>query len=293
MPGANTSGPEVDLAMRAHVLDFLQQYPVVIQALIATLFTWLVTAAGAAVVFFTRRFNQKIMDGMLGLSAGVMIAASFWSLLAPAIDMSEGMGYRMPWLPATIGFLAGGICLYLVDKVLPHLHLGLDVSEAEGIKTSWQRSVLLVSAITLHNIPEGLAVGVAFGAAAHAADLAEKTHLILGGIALAIGIGIQNFPEGLAVSMPLRREGMSRFRAFMYGQASGTVEPIAGVLGAWLVLTMAPLLPYALAFAAGAMIFVVVEELIPESHRNGFGDFATLGALAGFTIMMTLDVALG
>ncbi len=279
--------------MKTHLLEFFQQYNEITQALIATLFTWFVTAAGAAVVFFTRRFNQKIMDGMLGLSAGVMIAASFWSLLAPAIEMSEDNGHPMPWLPATIGFLAGGICLYLVDKVLPHLHIGLDVSRAEGVKTSWQRSVLLVSAITLHNIPEGLAVGVAFGAAAHAADFAEKTHLILGGIALAIGIGIQNFPEGLAVSMPLRREGMSRSRAFMYGQASGIVEPIAGVAGAWAVLTMAPLLPYALAFAAGAMIFVVVEELIPESQANGFSDFATLGALGGFAIMMTLDVALG
>jgi len=279
--------------MKTHLLEFFQQHHVVVQALIATLFTWLVTAAGASLVFFTRRFNQKVMDGMLGLSAGVMIAASFWSLLAPAIEMSESNGDSMPWLPAAIGFLAGGFCLYLVDKVLPHLHLGLDISEAEGIKTSWQRSVLLVSAITLHNIPEGLAVGVAFGAAAHAADLAEKTQLILGGIALAIGIGIQNFPEGLAVSMPLRREGMSRFRAFMYGQASGMVEPIAGVLGAWLVLAMTPLLPYALAFAAGAMIFVVVEELIPESQSNGFSDFATLGALCGFAIMMTLDVALG
>lgn len=279
--------------MKTQLAEFFGQYHEVVQALMATLFTWLVTAAGAAAVFFTRRFNQKIMDGMLGLSAGVMIAASFWSLLAPAIEMSESSGYRMPWLPAAVGFMAGGLCLYLVDKILPHLHLGLDVSQAEGIKTSWQRSVLLVMAITLHNIPEGLAVGVAFGAAAHVTDLADKTHLILGGIALAIGIGIQNFPEGLAVSMPLRREGMGRFRAFLYGQASGMVEPVAGVLGAWLVMTMTPLLPYALAFAAGAMIFVVVEELIPESQRNGFSDFATLGALGGFTIMMILDVALG
>jgi len=273
--------------MQQHLLEFLQEYNVVVQALIATLFTWFVTAAGAATVFFAKDYNQKLMDGMLGLAAGVMIAASYWSLLAPAIEMSGG-----DWMPATVGFLAGGIGLYLVDKILPHLHLGLDISEAEGIKTSWQRSVLLVSAITLHNIPEGLAVGVAFGAVAHA-DPAMAPGLLLGGIALAIGIGIQNFPEGMAVAMPLRREGMGRWKAFMYGQASGAVEPVAGVAGAWLVLVMTPLLPYALAFAAGAMIFVVVEELIPESQRNGFSDFATLGALGGFAIMMTLDVALG
>jgi len=279
--------------MEQHLLEFFQQYHVITQALIGTLFTWFLTAAGAAAVLFTKRINQKIMDGMLGLSAGVMIAASYWSLLAPAIEMSERRGDPMPWIPATVGFLAGGLCLYLVDKILPHLHLGLETSEAEGIKTSWQRSVLLVSAITLHNVPEGLAVGVAFGAAAHATDPAQAQHMILGGIALAIGIGIQNFPEGLAVAMPLRREGMGRFKAFMYGQASGMVEPIAGVLGAWLVLTMTPLLPYALAFAAGAMIFVVAEELIPESQRKGNVDVATMGVIAGFAVMMLLDVALG
>ena len=264
------------------------------QALIATLFTWGVTAAGAACVVFAKRFNQAVMDGMLGMAAGVMIAASFWSLLAPAIEMSEG-GPLPVLLPATIGFLAGGVFLYTVDKILPHLHLGLDISEAEGIKTTWQRSVLLVLAITLHNIPEGLAVGVAFGAAGQflTSDPEMARQLTLGGIALAIGIGLQNFPEGLAVAMPLRREGMGRFKAFMYGQASGLVEPVAGVLGAWAVLMMDPLLPYALAFAAGAMIFVVVEELIPESQRNGYSDFATLGAMGGFAIMMTLDVALG
>lgn len=228
------------------------------------------------------------MDGMLGLASGVMIAASFWSLLAPAIEMSGGS-----WKPAAIGFLSGGFFLYIIDKILPHLHLGLEVSKAEGIKTSWQRSVLLVSAITLHNIPEGLAVGVAFGAVAHAPDQLAARGLIVGAIALAIGIGLQNFPEGLAVSMPLRREGMTRTKAFLYGQASGMVEPIAGVLGAALVLSMKPLLPYALAFAAGAMIFVVVEELIPESQRHQYNDFATMGALLGFAIMMTLDVALG
>lgn len=274
--------------MGEYLLDFLQQFHPVTQALFATLFTWFVTAAGAVPVLFTKRLNQKMMDGMLGLAAGVMIAASFWSLLAPAIKMAGGA-----WLPATIGFLAGGAFLYLIDKILPHLHPGLDVSEAEGIKTSWQRSVLLVLAITLHNIPEGLAVGVAFGAVAHAADAAAAQQMMFGGIALALGIGLQNFPEGLAVAMPLRREGMGRFKAFLYGQASGIVEPMAGVLGAALVLAMEPLLPYALAFAAGAMIFVVVEELIPESQRNRHNDFATMGAIAGFAIMMTLDVALG
>ncbi len=270
------------------LLECVEQYGVVQMALVATLFTWFVTAAGAAVVFFAKRVNQAIMDGMLGVAAGVMIAASFWSLLAPAIEMSGG-----DWMPATVGFLAGGLFLYVVDKILPHLHPGLAMSEAEGIKTSWHRSVLLVSAITLHNVPEGLAVGVAFGAVAHAADPAAAGKILLAATALAIGIGIQNFPEGMAVAMPLRREGMGRLKSFMYGQASGLVEPMAGVLGAWLVLTMTPLLPYALAFAAGAMIFVVVEELIPESQRNGYSDFATLGAMVGFSIMMILDVALG
>jgi len=267
--------------------EFLANLHPIVQALLATLFTWAVTALGAAGVFLARQPSRKTLDAMLGFAAGVMIAASFWSLLAPAIEMSGN-----DWKPATVGFMAGGVCLYLIDKILPHLHPGLDVSQAEGIKTSWQRSVLLVLAITLHNIPEGLAVGVAFGAVAHVADPALAKEMTLGAIALAIGIGLQNFPEGLAVAMPLRREGMGRLKAFMYGQASGVVEPVAGVLGAWAVLSMEPMLPYALAFAAGAMIFVVVEELIPESQRNGYTDFATLGAMAGFALMMSLDVAL-
>ncbi len=274
--------------METWLLDSFGQYNKVLLALIATLFTWLVTAAGAAPVLFVRDMNQKLMDGMLGLAAGVMIAASYWSLLAPAIEMADG-----DWKPATTGFLAGALFLYVIDKILPHLHPGLDISQAEGVKTSWQRSVLLVLAITLHNIPEGLAVGVAFGAVAHVSDPALAQEMMLGGIALTIGIGLQNFPEGLAVAMPLRREGMGRMKAFMYGQASGAVEPIAGVVGAVAVLWMAPLLPYALAFAAGAMIFVVVEELIPESQQNGYGDFATAGTISGFAIMMALDVGLG
>jgi len=262
--------------------------PHIYQALIATLFTWGVTALGAGMVFFFKEIKKNILDGMLGFAAGVMIAASFWSLLAPAIEMAEQSG-SSPWLPATIGFLLGGFFLWIVDKTLPHLHLGLPIAEAEGIKTTWRRSILLVLAITLHNIPEGLAVGVAFGALAH--DIPGSS--FAGAVALALGIGIQNFPEGAAVSVPLRREGISRWKAFLYGQASGIVEPIAAVIGAALVIYIKPLLPYALAFAAGAMIYVVIEELIPESQQNKDTDSATIGAMLGFAVMMLLDVALG
>ena len=268
------------------MIAFLQSLSPVIQALLATCFTWAMTALGAATVFATKDVSKRVLDTMLGFAAGVMIAASYWSLLAPAIEMSEG-GNLPAWLPAAAGFLLGAIFLRGVDKVLPHLHLGFPTEEAEGIKTSWRRSTLLILAITLHNIPEGLAVGVAFGAAA--AGFPSAT--IAGAIALAIGIGIQNFPEGLAVSMPLRREGMSRRKSFWYGQLSGLVEPIAGVIGAAVVILAQPILPYALAFAAGAMIFVVVEELIPESQRGGNTDLATMGAIIGFAVMMMLDVA--
>ncbi|MGB5748069.1 MAG: ZIP family metal transporter [Desulfobacterales bacterium] len=260
----------------------------ILQALIATLFTWFVTALGAALVFFFKTINRKVLDGMLGFAAGVMIAASYWSLLAPAIEMAEESSLPA-WIPATTGFLVGGLFLYIADKIIPHLHLGFPMDEAEGPKTSWHRSILLVLAITLHNIPEGLAVGVAFGALA--SDLPSAT--LAGAIALALGIGIQNFPEGAAVSVPLRREGFSRLRSFWYGQASGIVEPIAGVLGAASVIFIKPILPYALAFAAGAMIYVVVEELIPESQLEKNTDIATMGAMVGFAVMMTLDVALG
>ncbi|NOR24582.1 MAG: ZIP family metal transporter [Desulforhopalus sp.] len=266
---------------------FLALTPVM-QALLGTCFTWLLTALGASVVFFFKSINRKAMDAMLGGAAGVMIAASFWSLLAPAIEMAEEAG-GIPWIPALIGFLSGGAFLWVIDKILPHLHPGFPTQEAEGVKTSWQRSVLLVLAITLHNIPEGLAVGVAFGAAAAGHPAAS----IGAAIALAIGIGIQNFPEGAAVSVPLRREGLSRYKSFMYGQFSGMVEPIAGVLGALAVIYMQPLLPYALSFAAGAMIYVVAEELIPESQAEKHSDIATIGVMVGFAIMMTLDVALG
>ncbi|MFA6816730.1 MAG: ZIP family metal transporter [Lentisphaeria bacterium] len=269
--------------------EFFQQFDPVTQAFIATLFTWGVTAAGAALVFFSKTLNQKVMDAMLGFAAGVMIAASFWSLLAPGIQMAQQLG-QTPWLTATIGFMGGGIFMRLTDHLLPHLHPSLGIDKAEGIKTSWQRSTLLVLAITLHNIPEGLAVGVAFGAVA--AGLPSAT--LGGAIALAIGIGIQNFPEGTAVSMPLRREGMSKWKSFFYGQASGIVEPIAGVIGAFFVLSIQGILPYALCFAAGAMIFVVVEELIPESQRNYKNiDLVTMATMTGFSVMMILDVALG
>ena len=268
--------------------SFLALSPVT-QALLATLFTWGVTAAGAALVFLVRDINQKLMDSMLGFAAGVMIAASFWSLLSPGIEMAENLG-QISWLTAAIGFMGGGIFMRLIDKFLPHLHPGLSIDKTEGVKTSWQRSTLLVLAITLHNIPEGLAVGVAFGAVA--ADLPSAT--IGGAIALALGIGIQNFPEGTAVSMPLRREGMSKTKSFLYGQASGMVEPVAGVLGALFVMNMRSILPYALCFAAGAMIFVVVEELIPESQREYKNiDIVTMATMAGFSVMMILDVALG
>lgn len=261
----------------------------VFQALLAGLFTWLVTALGALTVFLRREFPRPLLDAMLGFAAGVMIAASFWSLLAPAIDMAEHDGIP-GWLPAIVGFLAGGLFLRLADQFLPHLHPSMRMSEAEGIKTPWQRTTLLVLAITLHNIPEGLAVGVAFGAAF---DQSITPGASLGAaIALAVGIGLQNFPEGIAVAMPLHREGVSRLRSFWYGQLSAAVEPVAAVLGAVAVLAIRPLLPYALAFAAGAMIYVVVEELIPEAQRSGRTDLATTATMLGFAVMMWLDVAL-
>jgi ZIP family zinc transporter len=270
------------------MVDWFIQQPPILQAFLATCFTWFVTALGAAMVFLFKEVNRKVLDAMLGFAAGVMIAASFWSLLAPAIEMAESSGVP-PWLPAVVGFTLGGLTLMLIDRILPHLHLGLPMEDAEGLHTGWQRSILLVLAITLHNFPEGLAVGVAFGAVA--AGIPSAT--LAGAVALAIGIGLQNFPEGVAVSFPLYREGLSRRRSFWYGQASGLVEPVAGVLGAAAVIIMRPILPYALSFAAGAMIFVVVEELIPESQLGKHADIATAAALLGFAVMMMLDVALG
>jgi ZIP family zinc transporter len=254
---------------------------------LAGTFTWLVTALGAATVLLRKTLPQALLDSMLGFAAGVMIAASFWSLLAPAISMAEEQGVP-GWLPAVTGFLAGGIFLRLSDRFLPHLHPMMRREEAEGIKTAWQRTTLLVLAITLHNIPEGLAVGVAFGAAAQGDSASMGA-----AIALAIGIGLQNFPEGMAVAMPLRREGVGRRKSFFYGQLSALVEPIAAALGALAVIVLQPLLPYALAFAAGAMIYVVVEELIPEAQAQQRTDLATTMTLAGFAVMMWLDVALG
>jgi len=270
------------------MVAFIEQFSPIIQALMGTLFTWGLTALGAGLVFFTKEVDRKLLNGLLGFAAGVMIAASFFSLLAPAIEMSHDLSVAV-WVPAVVGFLLGGVFLFAVDKLLPHLHMGMDISEAEGPKTSWQRSVLLITAITLHNIPEGLAVGVAFGAAA--AGIGEAG--VASAIALALGIGIQNFPEGLAVSAPLRREGWKVGKAFLYGQFSGMVEPFAGLIGAAATLLMRPLLPYALSFAAGAMIYVVAEELIPESKSEGHSDIPSIGVMLGFAAMMLLDVALG
>ncbi|NLO91120.1 MAG: ZIP family metal transporter [Elusimicrobia bacterium] len=274
--------------MGAELSSGLQGYNPVLLAFLAGLFTWFITLLGAGTVFFSRQVHQKTLDSMLGFAAGVMMAASFWSLLEPAIAMSAN-GPLPRWVPPALGFLAGAVFLRLLDKVLPHLHLGFPMSEAEGVKTKLPRSTLLVLAITLHNIPEGLAIGVAFGAVA--AGLPEAS--LAGAVALAIGIGIQNFPEGFAVSVPLRRDGLSRAKSFWYGQLSAIVEPVFAVLGAAAVLAARPILPYAMAFAAGAMIFVVVEEVIPESQRNGNTDLATGGAIFGFLVMMILDVALG
>jgi len=268
--------------------DFFQGLHPVVQALLATCFTWAMTALGAGGVFVAREISRKVLDGMLGFAGGVMIAASYWSLLAPAIEMSEGKDIPA-WVPAVVGFLLGGIFLRGIDAVLPHLHIGFRTDEAEGVKTSWRRTTLLILAITLHNIPEGLAVGVAFGAVA--AGLPPAT--LAAAVALAVGIGIQNFPEGLAVAVPLRREGMSRLKSFWYGQLSAIVEPVAAVIGAAAVIIAQPILPYALAFAAGAMIFVVIEEVVPEAQRGGNVDFATMGGMIGFAVMMLLDVAFG
>ncbi len=267
------------------IVAYLSSINPVLAALYATLFTWFLTALGASVVFFFKTINRAFLDGMLGFTGGVMVAASYWSLLAPAIAMSEGVGFAKVF-PAAVGFVLGAFFLFGLDKLLPHIHINF--KETEGVKSPWQKTTLLVLAITLHNIPEGLAVGVLFGGVA--AGIPEAS--IAGATILAIGIGIQNFPEGIAVSMPLRRMGMSRTRSFLYGQSSALVEPIAGVLGALAVTFFTPILPYALAFAAGAMIFVVVEEVIPETQQDKHTDIATLGFIGGFVVMMSLDVAL-
>lgn len=272
------------------MIEFFENIHPVLAALIATLFTWFLTAAGASVVFFFKEMKRKYLDAMLGFTGGVMVAASFWSLLSPALEMAaEDFPPHFEWVPAAVGFATGALFLFALDKYLPHLHINFKENETEGLQTNWQKTTLLVLAITLHNIPEGLAVGVLFGGAA--AGLPGAT--IGAAVSLAIGIGIQNFPEGIAVSMPLRRMGVSRRKSFYYGQLSAIVEPVAGVIGALAVLYIEPILPYALAFAAGAMIYVVVEEVIPETQRDKYTDIATLGFIGGFIIMMILDVALG
>ena len=276
--------------MFEQIVEFAKENPI-LSAFYASVFTWGLTALGASLVFFFKKANRAVLDGMLGFTGGVMVAASFWSLLAPAIENSEGEGF-VKVIPAAVGFGLGALALFGLDKIMPHLHINFKKDEAEGIKTEWHRTTLLVLAITLHNIPEGLAVGVLFGAAATMVGV-EQTEMIIAAITLAIGIGIQNFPEGFAVSMPIRRQGVSRFKSFWYGQLSAVVEPIAAVIGAVAVAFFTPILPYALAFAAGAMIFVVVEEVIPETQRDKYTDIATLGFIGGFIVMMSLDVGLG
>lgn len=268
---------------------FFTEIGPVYAALLATTFTWLVTALGASVVFFFKSLNRGILDPMLGFTGGVMVAASFWSLLNPAIEISERMYPGMSWMPAAVGFFLGAMFIFLLDRFTPHLHINFGIQETEGVKTKLHRTTLLILAITLHNIPEGLAVGVLFGGAALGMEHAS----VAGAVALAIGIGIQNFPEGIAVAMPLRRHGVSRRKSFWYGQLSAIVEPVAGVIGAVAVIYMEPILPFALAFAAGAMIFVVVEEVIPETQRDKYTDRSVLAFIGGFLVMMILDVGLG
>ncbi|OGX20716.1 MAG: dihydroorotate dehydrogenase [Omnitrophica WOR_2 bacterium RBG_13_44_8] len=266
-----------------HLLESMHP---VIQASIAGIFTWGMTALGAAAVFLTKDINRKVLDVMLGFAAGVMSAAIYWSMLAPAIKIGAG-GNLPSWLPVAVGFLLGGFVLRGIDRILPHLQLGVPIEKAEGIKTHWRRPTLLILAMTLHNIPEGLALGIAFGAVA----VSTSATTLQTAIALAIGIGIQDIPEGLAVSVPLRREGISRLKSFWYGQLSGIVEPVASVIGALTVILAQSILPYTLAFAAGAMFFIIVEEIIPESQRGGNAALATMGAIVGFVVMMILDVA--
>lgn len=271
-------------------MEVFLTWPAWLQALAGTAFTYGMTALGAGLVFFFKEIKRDVLNLMLGFASGIMIAASFWSLLAPAIEQAE-MNGDIAWLTVSIGFGLGGVFLYIADKTIPHMHFGPN-HETEGIPTHLKRTILLVFSITLHNIPEGLAVGVAFGGAM---QMDNPVAGVLAAVSVALGIGIQNFPEGAAVSIPLRQEGLSRWKAFLYGQASGIVEPIAGILGALLVSKVTTLLPYALAFAAGAMIYVVVEELIPEAQQTTSSKrhFAVFGVMAGFIIMMILDVALG
>ncbi|MGT2932882.1 ZIP family metal transporter [Streptococcus catagoni] len=273
-------------------MDWIAKENIVFLALIAGLFTWFCTIIGAAIVFFFKKISRKLLDTMMGFAAGVMIAASFWSLLAPSIEFAKDSYGSFAWFPAAIGFLVGGVFLRSIDAIVPHLHLNKELSEMEGIQPpkKLSKTALLFLAITIHNIPEGLAVGVTFGALAHG-HFSQAA--LIGAISLAIGIGLQNIPEGAALSIPIRADGKSRLKAFYWGAMSAVVEPLGAVIGAALVLKMLPILPYALSFAAGAMTFVVVEELIPESQSNDNTDLATLGLMLGFVIMMVMDVALG
>ncbi len=256
----------------------------VILALIATTFTWLMTLLGASIVFFFKKVNKNVMDAMLGIAAGVMIAASFWSLLDPGIELANELN-KNSVLIAIFGFMSGGVILFLGDKVCDKI-----LKKSKRADTgSFKRSLLLIVSITLHNIPEGLAVGISFGSLMY--GMTEK--LLLSSLVFALGIGLQNFPEGSAVSLPLRREGFSVKKAFFYGQLSGIVEPISGVIGALLVVKVRNILPFFLCFAAGAMIYVVVEELIPESQANKSKKLMALFTLVGFSFMMCLDVLLG
>lgn len=273
------------------MLETFSAFHPVLQALIAGLFTWGCTILGSSFVFLFKEINRKFLDSMNGFAAGVMIAASFWSLLSPSISYAEQNGYgNWSWVPAAAGFLAGGFFLRLLDVVVPHLHLEEPLENKEGPDTKASKNLLLFLAVTIHNIPEGLSVGVAFGATVSGIANGDA---LLSAIGLALGIGIQNIPEGSALSMPIRAAGSSRWKAFNLGQLSAIVEPIAAVIGAVAVISMSVILPYALAFAAGAMIFVVVEQLIPESQTNGNKDIATLSLMVGFVVMMVLDVALG
>ncbi len=264
--------------------SLLQGMSPILAAVLAATAAWAVTALGATTVFLTRDFNRKLFDALMGFAAGIMLAVCFWSLLEPAVQMSGGRVW-----PALIGLIAGGVVFWSIDKVLPHLHSGFPIEEAEGVKSSLHRSILLVLAITLHNIPEGLAIGVAFGAAASGVPSANLAHALT----LAFGVAIQDFPEGLAVALPLRREGTSRLKSFFYGSLSAAVEPVGAAVGAAAVVLVKGMMPYALGFSAGAMLFVIVEELIPESQRGGNTDLATLSTIFGFALMMVLEVTIG
>ena len=285
------------------ILTYFESINPILGALYASLFTWILTALGASLVFLFKGMNRAVLDGMLGFTGGVMIAASVWSLIIPALEHQEmkiasaDTDFSLSdnffiLIPVIVGIALGAGFLYLLDKYLPHLHINFPEDKKEGVHNNYKKPTLLILAITLHNIPEGLAVGVLFGAAANATDLISMQETIIAATTLAIGIGLQNFPEGIAVSFPLRRSGVSRFKSFWYGQLSAIVEPIAGFLGAFAVTFFDPILPYALSFAAGAMIYVVIEEVIPETQQDKYTDIATLGFILGFIVMMSLDVGL-